>query len=61
MGAVAGPGTEIPVPVAVGRRGAQQRCTIIDIHGAAGRGRAGQSQYGGIGNAVAYRAAVGRE
>ena len=50
-----------PGPAAVGHRAAQQRRTVKDLDRGVGLRRAGQRQRVVIGDAVAHRAAVGRE
>ena len=54
-------GGEAPGAAAVGRRGAEQGGAVVDLHRAVGLGRAGQRQRVVVGDAVADRAAVGRE
>ena len=62
MGAIRqGAGGETPRPAGVGRRRAEQRRAVVDVHRAVGRGRASQRQRVVIGDVVAHRAAVGRE
>ena len=50
-----------PGPAAVGRRAAEQRRAVVDLDRAVGLRRAGQGQRIVVGDAVADRAAVGRE
>ena len=50
-----------PGAAAVGHRAAQQRCAVKDLDRAVGFRRTGQRQRIVVGDAVAHRAAVGRE
>ena len=56
-----GNGDKIPSPAGIGRRRAEQRRAVVDIHRAVRHRRAGQRQDRRIGNAVANNARVRRE